>query len=316
MRTLAVLNQKGGVGKTTTAVNIAAAFARMKKRVLLIDLDPQAHATLHVGVDPGPTDPTVFDLFVNRTPVAEIARNVNDRLSLIPSSVDLVGAELQIADREDRERILSRALEPFRDAFDLCVLDCPPSLGLIAINALVLASEVLIPLQPHFLALQGLSRLLETVTAVRESLNPALRVSGVVLSLYERGTRLSQEVQADVSTFFGAAAATDAWFGARVFDSAIRRNIKLAECPSFGKTIFDYAPDSHGAADYAALAKELLRAKRPEDPPPPAVAASSDAVIVAPDTAPFDRTVPEGIVTAVSPHALPPVRHDALPDGL
>ena len=297
MRKLAILNQKGGVGKTTTAVNLAAALSRAGQRVLLIDLDPQSHATLHVGASVGPTDPTVYDLFVNATPIAEIARDVGERLALIPSSVDLVGAELAIADRESRERILSRALEPFGDAFDWCIVDCAPSLGLLTVNALVLATDLVIPLQPHFLALQGMGRLLETVTAVREALNPRLRVLGVVMTMYERGLRLGQEVRSDVTGFFADAAAGDPWHGAQLFETNIRRNIKLAESPSFGKTVFDYAPESHGAEDFSALAREIaaMVERRERD----AVhTASVEEIGLAPNVPGFERPVPEGIVTA------------------
>ncbi len=257
MRSIAVINQKGGVGKTTTAVNLAAALARDGASVLLLDLDPQAHTTLHVGAELGPEDATIYDVLVNGVALGDIARSIAERLVVIPSGVDLVSAELELAGRAQRETILRRALTPYRDGFDYALIDCGPSLGLLTVNALTLADEVLIPLQPHFLALQGLGRLLETVTLVRQSLNPGLRVAGVVLCIHERGTRLAQEVQEDVARFLAAATPDSAWAGARVFDTTIRRNIKLAECPSFGRTVFDYAPASHGAEDYAALAREL-----------------------------------------------------------
>ncbi len=263
MRSIAVINQKGGVGKTTTAVNLAAALARGGASVLLLDLDPQAHATLHVGIEPGPEDATIYDVLASGVALGDIARSIAERLVVIPSGVDLVSAELELAAREQRETVLRRALEPYRDGFDYLIIDCGPSLGLLTVNALTLADEVLIPLQPHFLALQGLGRLLETVALVRQSLNPALRVAGVVLCLHERGTRLAQEVQDDVARFFATASPDSAWAGAGVFQATIRRNIKLAECPSFGQTVFDYAPTSHGAEDYAALAREVANLSRP-----------------------------------------------------
>jgi len=258
MRPIAMINQKGGVGKTTTAVNVAAALARNGQRVLLVDLDPQAHATLHLGIELAPDKPSIYDILVSGTDAGETLRDVSASLALIPAHIDLVAAELELASRPERELILRRALQPLRDRFDILVVDCPPSLGTLTINALAAVEEVIIPLQPHFLALQGLGRLLEIVALVREVLNPPLRIAGVVLCMYEKGTRLAQEVNADVRQFIAGASPDDAWYGARVFDTTVRRNVKLAECPSFGRTIFDYAPSSHGAEDYGALAGELL----------------------------------------------------------
>jgi chromosome partitioning protein len=258
MRSVAVINQKGGVGKTTTAVNLAAALARLGRRVLLIDLDPQAHATLHVGVELGPSDVNVYDVLCRGCALAEAARYVSERLTVVPAHIDLVGAELELTGRPQRELVLRSAFAAYHDVFDVCIIDCAPSLGLLTVNALAAVDEVIIPLQPHFLALQGLGKLLETVALVRQALNPPLRIGGVVLCMYEKATRLGQEVQADVTAFFRDVGAGSPWYAARVFDAAIRRNIKLAESPSFGKTIFDYAPTSHGADDYVALAREFL----------------------------------------------------------
>ncbi len=258
MRSIAIINQKGGVGKTTTAVNLAAALAHVGQRILLVDLDPQAHATVHLGIELGPTEVSIYDVLTRGTPLADAARRLDNNLVVIPAHIDLVGAELELAEREQRETALARVLRPYEAGFDWCLVDCPPSLGLLTVNALAAVEEVVIPLQPHFLGLQGLGRLLETVALVRQSLNPALRVSGVVLCMFEKGTRLAQEVCDDVTRFLAAASPDDPWHGARVFSTIIRRNIKLAECPSFGQTVFDYAPSSHGAADYRALADELL----------------------------------------------------------
>ncbi len=263
MRSIAFMNQKGGVGKTTTAVHVAAALSRLKKRVMLLDLDPQAHSTLHVGVEVGPADLTLYDVLVRGAPMAEALRFVRDELELIPAHTDLVAAEIELAGRKDRERVLSHALHPHVERLDFLIIDCPPSLGLLTLNALAAVSEVIIPLQPHFLGLQGLSKLLETVTLVRDGLNPALRVSGVVFCMFENATKLAQEVRADVHRFIESASGDDAWHAASVFKTCIRRNIKLAECPSFGQTIFDYAPSSHGAEDYIALAREVLAMNPP-----------------------------------------------------
>ena len=290
MRSIAIINQKGGVGKTTTAVNVSAALARQGQRVLLLDLDPQAHATMHLGLELGPNDLSIYDTIVSGTPLAEIAHGVAENLVVIPSHVDLVEAELDLAGRDRRETVLERALGPYQSGFDFCIADCAPSLGLLTINALAAVREVIIPLQPHFLALQGLGRLLQTVSLVRQALNPGLRVSGIVLCMYERGTRLAQEVVDDVTGFVANAAPDDAWCGARVFSTAIRRNIKLAECPSFGQTIFDYAPSSHGAEDYLSLAQEILAAGTPRAPD---AAIADVASLQEPERAPIeDATTP------------------------
>jgi chromosome partitioning protein len=258
MRSIAIMNQKGGVGKTTTTVHVADALARLGNRVLLVDLDPQSHATLHVGIEVGDDETSIYDVLTQGGALADAARGVGENLVIIPAHLNLVGAELELSDRPDRERVLAQAVRPYTAGFDFCLIDCPPSLGLLTVNALATVHEVIIPLQPHFLALQGLGRLLETVTLVRESLNPQLRISGIVLCMHERATRLAQEVHDDVTGFLASASQHDPWHGARLYDATIRRNIKLAECPSFGQTVFAYAPGCNGAEDYMALAREIV----------------------------------------------------------
>jgi len=261
MRTIAVMNQKGGVGKTTTSVNLAAGLARHGQRVCLIDLDPQAHASLHLGVEVAGEAPTIYHAFANERTLAQVRRLVAPGLWLIPSNIDLAAAEVELAGSPGRELILREALEPLAaaDPFDFVIMDCPPSLGVLTINALAAASEVFIPLQPHFLALHGLSKLLETTALVTRRLNRRLRVSGIVLCMYESNTRLAADVANDLEAFLAHSASDTPWAQARIFATRIRRNVKLAEAPSHGQSIFDYAPRCAGADDYALLVREVLR---------------------------------------------------------
>jgi chromosome partitioning protein len=258
MRRIAIGSQKGGVGKTTTAVNLGAALARLGRRVCLLDLDPQAHATAHLGVEPDGRAPTMYDVLVDGRPLAEARRQVADGLWVVPADINLAAAEVELAGRPGRETVLRQQLE--RDElFDFVLMDCAPSLGVLTLNALTAAGEVLVPLQPHFLALHGLGKLLETTALAARRLNPGLRVTGIVLCLCDAGTRLAQEVRGDVAEYLERSRQQPVpWARARLFAARVRRNVKLAECPSFGKSIFAYAPRSAGAADYAALAAELL----------------------------------------------------------
>lgn len=258
MRRIAVINQKGGVGKTTTTANLGAALANNGLRVLLIDLDPQGHLTLHFGAELRDGQPSVYDLLTTATPIGDVLVKVRDRVTLVPADIDLAGAEVELISVTGREVILREALAPIEHEHDIMLIDCPPSLGILTVNALVASTEVLIPLQAHFFALQGLSKLLDTVTLVRQRINPQLHVGGVVLCMYESATRLAGEVVDDLVKFLDASRGTAcAWADARVYQTSIRRNIKLAESCSFGQTVFDYAPRSHGAIDYARLAAEL-----------------------------------------------------------
>ena len=259
MRRIAIINQKGGVGKTTTAVNLAAALAECGQRVCVLDLDPQAHATTHLGIEPDGKALSMYDVLVNNRPLAEVRRKVADNLWVAGSDINLAAAEVELAGVVGREVILRDLLLQDEGAFDYVFMDCAPSLGVLTLNALSAANEVFIPLQPHFLALHGMGKLLETTSLVAKRINPSLKVTGIVLSLYESSTRLAQEVVQDLQDYLDKSRGTNApWAKARIFATRVRRNIKLAECPSFGQSIFAYAPNCHGAEDYAALAREVL----------------------------------------------------------
>lgn len=267
MRTIAVMNQKGGVGKTTSSVNLAAALARNGRRVCVVDLDPQGHASFHLGVEAVGRTPTIYNVLTGEKSVSEVRCLVSDELSVVPSNIDLAAAEMELVDTPRREFILSRALKSWLadEAFDYVIMDCPPSLGLLTINALTAAQEVFIPLQPHFFALQGLSKLFETSALVNRRLNRELRVSGVILCLYETGTRLAADVTDDLRRFLEASDRDTPWADATIFQTRIRRNIKLAEAPSFGQSIFEYASSCAGAQDYAALGIEVIAQESAED---------------------------------------------------
>lgn len=259
MRIIALMNQKGGVGKTTTTVNLGAALAEKGRRVCLIDLDPQAHLTINYGVEPSRDICSLYNVLVEGRSFLEAVHTIKENLALVPSSIDLAAAEIELVSELGREMILKKRLEQAQHDFDYILLDCPPSLGLLTINALSMATEVIIPMQPHFLALQGVAKLLETVHLVSRRMNPRLAVAGIVLTMFDAQTRLSNEVVAELNSFIESAQGKSLpWSGARIFSSRIRRNIKLAESPSFGQTILDYEPASNGAADYRALAQEVM----------------------------------------------------------
>ncbi len=263
-RIIALMNQKGGVGKTTTAVNLGAGLARLGRRVLMIDLDPQAHLSLHLGLDPESLGKSMYDLLGDdQTTAAETVQQVGDNgnLGVLPAEVNLAGVEAELADRAATGFAQVTLRNKTRDLvrqFDDVLIDCPPSLGLLTINALTMAREVIVPMQAHFLALQGLGKLLETVGMIRQGINPGLLVAGVVLCMHERQTILANEVINDLNAFLEQGRGTDQpWREAVVFQPPIRRNIKLAEAPSFGKSIFDYDPTCHGAEDYGRLAESV-----------------------------------------------------------
>ena len=264
-RIVAVINQKGGVGKTTSAVNLGAALAQAGKRVLMIDLDPQAHMSLHLGVDPDAIEHSVYDLLVEDggDPARTITR-VDDNLDAIAAETDLAAAESELASNPDRNELLRTRLSTILPKYDVVVIDCPPSLGVLTLNALVMASEVFVPMQAHFLALQGVGKLLETIGLVCNSVNPGLQVTGIILCMHERQTMLAREVVSDLEDFIESSRDQDVpWRACRVLQPPIRRNIKLAEAPSFGQTIFQYEPGCHGANDYRQLADDVLSGWNP-----------------------------------------------------
>jgi chromosome partitioning protein len=259
MRSIAIINQKGGVGKTTTAVNLSAALAAAGKRVGLVDLDPQAHASLHLGIDPKSARNTTYHLLTGDAEFAHLWRPATPGLRVAAGHLDLAATEVETAAVVGREVILRDKLQRAGNDFDYVLIDCPPSLGVLTINALAAVDDVFLPLQPHFLALHGLSKLMQSVGLVAERLNPRLRMAGVVLCMYDSGTRLAAEVASDVEQYFTQLRDQGTvWSHVRLFEARVRRNIRLAEAPSFGQSIFDYAPDSPGADDYASLAAELL----------------------------------------------------------
>lgn len=247
---LTLANQKGGVGKTTTAVNLAAFLGKKKKKVLVIDLDPQGNATSGLGVDKGELENTIYDVLVNEEPMADaIWESSAENVSICPTNINLAGAEIELVNVMSREQVLKEALKPVQDDYDYILIDCPPSLSILTINALTASNGVIIPIQGEYYALEGLTQLVDTINIVKKKLNKNLSILGVVLTMFDRRTQLTRQVEEEV----------DNYFGDKVFNTHIPRNVRLAEAPSHGVAILDYDKNSKGAKAYESLAAEVIK---------------------------------------------------------
>lgn len=248
-KVIAIANQKGGVGKTTTSVNLSACLADLGQRVLLIDIDPQGNATSGLGVDKSKIEKSIYDALVDDVPIKDIIIDTEvDKLKILPATIQLAGAEIELVSSMSRETKLKRGIDKIKDDYDYVIIDCPPSLGLLTINSLTAANSILVPIQCEFYALEGLSQLLKTITLIQDNLNQELVLEGVVLTMFDSRTNLSGQVVQEVKNHFQQ----------KVFKTIIPRNVRLSEAPSFGRPVIKYDPKSKGAEVYYKLAKEVL----------------------------------------------------------
>jgi len=253
MRKIAVINQKGGSGKTTTVVNAGAFLAKQDRKVLLIDLDPQSHTTIHLGFEPPQIQKSIYDILIKKVPVKDVILETYEKnLFLIPANIELASAEIELVNEIGREVVLRDALKKYKNDFDYILIDCPPSLGLLTVNALTTASEIFIPIQAEFFALEGLTKLIQTIDIVKDRLNPDIEITGIIITMFDSRKNICRDVADKVHSHFKG----------KVFKTKIRENVRLAEAPGFGKSIKDFAPDSHGWEDYKKLSAEIIRQEK------------------------------------------------------
>ncbi len=255
-KVMAVANQKGGVGKTTTAVNLSACLATQKQKVLLLDFDPQGNASSGVGAEKEALEQTIYDVLLNQIPICDTVLETSVKnLFLCPANVDLAGAEVELVTMENRNFLLKKAVDQIRDQYDYIIIDCPPSLGLLTLNAFAAADSLLVPIQCEYYALEGLSMLVKTIKSLKQSVNPDLQYEGILLTMFDPRTNLSNQVMAEVTKFFPD----------QVFKTIIPRNVRLSEAPGYGEPIISYDKYSKGARCYVKLAKEVLRNNRKKE---------------------------------------------------